>query len=65
LLIENISRPAPNISHLLLAFDVNDHVERTVLQPKFHYSCLKVLLDVLDRLSNPEVNALLHEFAFQ
>ncbi|CAA2964556.1 nuclear pore complex NUP205 [Olea europaea subsp. europaea] len=65
LLIDNISRPAPNITHLLLRFDVDSPVERTVLQPKFHYSCLKVILDVVDKLSKPEVNALLHEFGFQ
>ncbi|PHU07947.1 Nuclear pore complex protein [Capsicum chinense] len=65
LLIDNISRPAPNITHLLLKFDVDGAVERTVLQPKFHYSCLKIILDVLEKLMRPEINALLHEFAFQ
>ncbi|XP_070003798.1 nuclear pore complex protein NUP205 [Nicotiana sylvestris] len=65
LLIDNISRPAPNIAHLLLKFDVNSPVERTMLQPKFHYSCLKVILDVLENLLKPDVNAFLHEFAFQ
>ncbi|CAN4094283.1 unnamed protein product [Withania somnifera] len=65
LLIDNISRPAPNITHLLLKFDVDGAVERTVLQPKFHYSCLKIILDVLEKLLKPEINALLHEFAFQ
>ncbi|OVA00429.1 Nucleoporin Nup186/Nup192/Nup205 [Macleaya cordata] len=65
LLIDNISRPAPNITHLLLKFDVDMPVERTILQPKFHYSCLKVILDILENLSKPEVNALLHEFGFQ
>ncbi|CAA0815850.1 Nuclear pore complex protein NUP205 [Striga hermonthica] len=65
LLIDNIGRPAPNITHLLLKFDVDSPVERTYLQPKFHYSCLKVILQILDELSKPEVNALLHEFGFQ
>ncbi|KAL0410678.1 UNVERIFIED_CONTAM: Nuclear pore complex protein [Sesamum latifolium] len=65
LLIDNINRPAPNITHLLLKFDVDGPVERTLLQPKFHYSCLKVILDMLDKLSKPDVNALLHEFGFQ
>lgn len=37
LLIDNINRPAPNITHLLLKFNVDGAVERTVLQPKFHY----------------------------
>lgn len=37
LLIDNISRPAPNITHLLLKFDLDTPIERTVLQPKFHY----------------------------
>uniref|UniRef100_A0A6N2K971 Uncharacterized protein n=1 Tax=Salix viminalis TaxID=40686 RepID=A0A6N2K971_SALVM len=64
LLIDNISRPAPNVTHLLLKFDI-DAVERTVLQPKFHYSCLKVVLEILDRLMKPEKNAMLHEFGFQ
>ncbi|KAL5547863.1 hypothetical protein UlMin_003094 [Ulmus minor] len=65
LLIDNISRPAPNITHLLLKFDLDSAIERTVLQPKFHYSCLKVILDILEKLSKPDVNALLHEFGFQ
>lgn len=65
LLMDNISRPAPNITHLLLKFDVDGAVERTVLQPKFHYSCLKIILDVLEKLLKPDINALLHEFAFQ
>ncbi|KAK1312026.1 hypothetical protein QJS10_CPA07g00690 [Acorus calamus] len=65
LLMDNISRPAPNITHLLLKFDVDTLVERTVLQPKYHYSCLKVILDILEKLSKPDVNALLHEFGFQ
>lgn len=37
LLVDNISRPAPNITHLLLKFDLDSPIERTVLQPKFHY----------------------------
>ncbi|XP_073116730.1 nuclear pore complex protein NUP205 isoform X3 [Elaeis guineensis] len=65
LLIDNIGRPAPNITHLLLRFDVDIPVEQTVLQPKVHYSCLKVILDNLEKLSKPDINALLHEFGFQ
>ncbi|XP_004515149.1 nuclear pore complex protein NUP205 isoform X2 [Cicer arietinum] len=65
LLIDNISRPAPNITHLLLKFDLDTPVERTVLQPKFYYSCMKVILDILEKLLKPDVNALLHEFGFQ
>ncbi|PIA65680.1 hypothetical protein AQUCO_00100883v1 [Aquilegia coerulea] len=65
LLIDNINRPAPNITHLLLKFEVDMPVERTILQPRFHYSCLKVILDILEKLSKPDVNALLHEFGFQ
>uniref|UniRef100_A0A2P2MHU4 Uncharacterized protein MANES_05G119700 n=1 Tax=Rhizophora mucronata TaxID=61149 RepID=A0A2P2MHU4_RHIMU len=65
LLIDNISRPAPNITHLLLKFDLDTPVERTILQPKFHYSCLKVILEILDKLMNPDINALLYEFGFQ
>ncbi|GAV69442.1 DUF3414 domain-containing protein, partial [Cephalotus follicularis] len=65
LLIDNISRPAPNITHLLLKLDLDTFVERTVLQAKFHYSCLKVVLEILEKLSKPDVNALLHEFGFQ
>lgn len=65
LLIDNISRPAPNVTHLLLKFDIDHAVEQTVLQPKFHYSCLKVILEILDRLLKPEKNAILHEFGFQ
>lgn len=40
LLIDNISRPAPNITHLLLKFDLDSPVERTVLQPKFNFRYL-------------------------
>ncbi|XP_065016073.1 nuclear pore complex protein NUP205-like isoform X2 [Musa acuminata AAA Group] len=65
LLIDNISRSAPNITHLLLRFDVDSPVERTVLQPKVHYSCLKVILDNLENLLKPDINGLLHEFGFQ
>ncbi|XP_008457616.2 nuclear pore complex protein NUP205 isoform X2 [Cucumis melo] len=65
LLIDNISRPAPNVTHLLLKFNLETSIERTVLQPKYHYSCLKVILEILEKLSNPEVNALLYEFGFQ
>ncbi|KAJ4958575.1 hypothetical protein NE237_025686 [Protea cynaroides] len=65
LLIDNINRPAPNITHLLLKFDMDSPVEHTVLQPKFNYSCLKVILDILEKLSKPDINALLHEFGLQ
>jgi nuclear pore complex protein Nup205 len=65
LLLDNISRPTPNITHLLLKFDLDSAIERTVLQPKFHYSCLKVILEILEKLSKPDVNALLHEFGLQ
>ncbi|OMO81108.1 hypothetical protein CCACVL1_12606 [Corchorus capsularis] len=65
LLIDNVSRPAPNITHLLLKFDLDTSIERSVLQPKFHYSCLKVILEILENLSRSDVNALLHEFGFQ
>ncbi|XP_031489765.1 nuclear pore complex protein NUP205 isoform X2 [Nymphaea colorata] len=65
LLIDNISRPAPNLTHLLLKFDVDSSIERTALQPKYHYSCLRVILDVLETMNFPDVNASLHEFGFQ
>ncbi|KAJ6813375.1 nuclear pore complex protein NUP205 isoform X1 [Iris pallida] len=65
LLLDNVSRPAPNITHLLLKYDVDSSVERTILQPKVHYSCLKVILDKLEKLLKPEINYLLYEFAFQ
>ncbi|XP_021276501.1 nuclear pore complex protein NUP205 isoform X2 [Herrania umbratica] len=65
LLVDNVSRSAPNITHLLLKFDLDTSIEQTLLQPKFHYSCLKVILEILENLSKPDVNALLHEFGFQ
>ncbi|CAN6456375.1 unnamed protein product [Victoria cruziana] len=65
LLIDNIGRPAPNITHLLLRFDVESSIERTVLQPKYQYSCLRVILDVLETMNFADVNAALHEFGFQ
>ncbi|XP_077210823.1 nuclear pore complex protein (DUF3414) isoform X2 [Tasmannia lanceolata] len=65
LLIDNINRPAPNVTHMLLKFDMDTPVERTILLPKYHFSCLKVILDILEKLSKPDVNALLHEFGFQ
>ncbi|GMN58168.1 hypothetical protein TIFTF001_027268 [Ficus carica] len=60
LLIDNISRPAPNVTHLLLKFDL-DNVEHKLSI----CSCLKVILEILEKLSKPDVNALLHEFGFQ
>lgn len=45
LLIDNISRPAPNATHLLLKFDLDNNIERTVLQPKFHYRLVYKLQD--------------------
>lgn len=65
LLINNLSRPAPNVSHLLLRFDVDVPVERSILQPKRHYSCLRVILNILETLSKTDINAVLHEFGFQ
>ncbi|KAL6888297.1 hypothetical protein ACP4OV_009323 [Aristida adscensionis] len=65
LLVDNICRPAPNITHLLLRFDVNGSIERTVLKPKSHYSCLKIILDNLEKVTKPDLNAILHEFSFQ
>ncbi|CAD6251488.1 unnamed protein product [Miscanthus lutarioriparius] len=65
LLVDNICRPAPNITHLLLGFDVNGSIEQTVLKPKSHYSCLKIILENLEKATKPEINALLHEFSFQ
>ncbi|KAJ6827840.1 nuclear pore complex protein NUP205 isoform X2 [Iris pallida] len=65
LLLDNVSQPSPNITHLLLKYDVDSSVERTILQPKVHYSCLKVILDKLEKLLKPEINSLLYEFAFQ
>ncbi|KAK9706158.1 hypothetical protein RND81_07G107800 [Saponaria officinalis] len=65
LLIDNISRPAPNATHLLLKFDLDAPIERTLLQPKFHYSCFKIILEMLDKLLKPDVNAMLHEFSFK
>jgi len=37
LLLDNLDQPAPNLTHLLLKFDVNQLVERTMLQPKRHF----------------------------
>jgi nuclear pore complex protein Nup205 len=65
LLLANLDQPSPNVTHLLLRFDVDQPVERTVLQPKRHFSCLRVILDQLDTLTRPEVNASLHELGFQ
>ncbi|KAL2621518.1 hypothetical protein R1flu_001723 [Riccia fluitans] len=65
LLIENLERPAPNITHLLLKFDVDRPVERSILEPKRHFSCLRIILDILDSLSKPEINGGLHELGFQ
>lgn len=47
LLIDNINHPAPNITHLLLKFDLDTPVERTVLQPKYHYRYDLVLSNVI------------------
>ncbi|EFJ32372.1 hypothetical protein SELMODRAFT_439663 [Selaginella moellendorffii] len=34
LLLSNLNRPSPNLAHLLLTFDIDQPVERTILQPK-------------------------------
>lgn len=65
LLLSNLHQPAPNLTHLLLKFDINQPVEMTMLQPKRHFSCLRVILDVLNMLARPEVNAGIHELGFQ
>ncbi|KAG2656841.1 nuclear pore complex protein NUP205-like isoform X2 [Panicum virgatum] len=65
LLVDNICRPAPNITHLLLRFDVTGSIEQTALKPKSHYSCLKIILDNLEKVTKPDINALLYEFSFQ
>lgn len=59
LLIDNIGRPAPNITHLLLKFDLDGPVERTLLQPKFHYRCLLVLSLCID-ITNFSFGVLFH-----
>ncbi|CAE6088933.1 unnamed protein product [Arabidopsis arenosa] len=61
LLVDNINRPAPSITHLLLKFDLDAPVEGTVLQP----NCLKVILEMLEKVPNPHINFLLFEFGFQ
>jgi hypothetical protein len=43
MLIENISRPVPNVAHLLLSYDVDNRVEHTKLQPKFYYRLAMLL----------------------
>nr|PNR28894.1 hypothetical protein PHYPA_027586 [Physcomitrium patens] len=65
LLLVNLPRPSPNLTHLLLGFDVNQPMEKTTVQPNYHYSCLTVILHILDNLARPEVNARLHELCFQ
>uniref|UniRef100_A0A7I4C4Z9 Uncharacterized protein n=1 Tax=Physcomitrium patens TaxID=3218 RepID=A0A7I4C4Z9_PHYPA len=65
LLHANLSRPAPNLTHLLLGFDVNEPVEKTTLQPNFKFSCLTVILHTVDKLVRPEVDAGLLELCFQ
>ncbi|KAG0575941.1 hypothetical protein KC19_5G042200 [Ceratodon purpureus] len=65
LLLASLDQPAPNVTHLLGKFDVNQLAERTMLQPKRHFSCLRLTLDMFDTLARPEVNAGLHELGFQ
>ncbi|XP_040371230.1 nuclear pore complex protein NUP205 [Rosa chinensis] len=65
LLEDNISQPAPNITHFLLHFDLESPTGQFVLQPKFPHSCLKVILEILDKLSKPKVNMSLHESGFK
>ncbi|GBG63334.1 hypothetical protein CBR_g37692 [Chara braunii] len=65
LLLANLDRPAPNVTHLLLKFDVENGVDTSFLQPRRDYSCLRVILDILDSLARPKENFRLHEFGFQ
>lgn len=37
LLLVNLPRPSPNLTHLLLGFDVNQPMEKTTVQPNYHY----------------------------
>ncbi|KAG0583450.1 hypothetical protein KC19_3G136800 [Ceratodon purpureus] len=65
LLLVNLCEPSPNLTHLLLGFDINQLVERTTLQPNRDFSCLTVILHALDKLARPEVNTGLHELGFK
>eukprot|EP00850_Spirogloea_muscicola_P007627 SM000039S14457 [mRNA] locus=s39:201437:213849:- [translate_table: standard] len=74
LLLEGLTRQSPNVPELLLRFDVEGAgvdgegwraVQRSVLQPRREFSCLRVILDMLDTLPRPEVNYRLHESGFQ
>ncbi|KAK6945091.1 Nucleoporin Nup186/Nup192/Nup205 [Dillenia turbinata] len=61
LLIDNISRPAPNITLTLLKFDLDSRLENIVTTKV----PLQVVLQILEKLWKPEANALLHEFGIQ
>ncbi|XP_004305847.1 PREDICTED: uncharacterized protein LOC101295739 [Fragaria vesca subsp. vesca] len=63
LLDDNISQPAPNITHFLLHFDLESSTGQIVFEPKFPHSCLKVILETLEKLS--KLNMSLHESGFK
>eukprot|EP00850_Spirogloea_muscicola_P008062 SM000042S15329 [mRNA] locus=s42:324092:335562:- [translate_table: standard] len=74
LLLEGLTRQSPNVPELLLHFNVEEAgvdgegwraVQRSVLQPRREFSCLRVILDMLDTLPRPEVNYRLHESGFE
>ncbi|GAQ82869.1 nuclear pore complex protein Nup205 [Klebsormidium nitens] len=65
ILISNLDRPAPNVTHLLLGFDCEHSVERSYLNPVRVHSSLRVLLDHLLNLPRLEENPRLYEFGFQ
>lgn len=65
LLLGSLDMPAPNVAHMLLSFDLSQAVERSSLQPKRTYSCLRVLLDLLEAQGSPEINARVHEMAYE
>jgi len=47
-LLDNLPRPAPNLAHLLLGFDVARETERCRLDPFGEFNCLTVLLELLE-----------------
>ena len=48
ILLDNLTRRAPSVAHLLLGFDVTRDVSEARLDPFGEFNCLTVLLDLLE-----------------
>lgn len=61
----SISGFVASFSNTFMFIYVNVCLDPSAIHSLLSYSCLKVILEILENLSKPDVNAWLHEFGFQ